>query len=104
MSAQHTPGPWHVVRYGDGDSLVICLDESGTQRVAFMAVPGAKSLSERRARWRQIKANAQLIAAAPDLLALAYQYRDDLKRPPAPDSRERRLQAIEAAIAKATAA
>lgn len=45
--------------------------------------------------------HARLIAAAPDLLTLAYQYRDDLRHPPAPDSRERRLEAIEAAIRKA---
>jgi hypothetical protein len=37
-----------------------------------------------------------------ELLALAIQYRDDLRRPPSPDSVERRLQAVNAAIAKAT--
>lgn len=46
--------------------------------------------------WNRRKANSEL-------LALVYQYRDDLRHPPAPDSRERRLEAIEAAIAKAGA-
>ncbi|MDR9777238.1 hypothetical protein RJJ65_32285 [Rhizobium hidalgonense] len=42
-----------------------------------------------------------LIAAAHELLQLVAQYRDDLRRPPSPDSVERRLKAIDAAIAKA---
>lgn len=48
------------------------------------------------------KSNARLIAAAPELLQLALQYRDDLHHPPSQDSRERRLAAIKAVIAKAT--
>jgi hypothetical protein len=46
-------------------------------------------------------ANMHLIAAAPELLQLVAQYRDDLRRPPSPDSVERRLKAIDAVIAKA---
>ena len=49
--------------------------------------------SERRRVWR-------FNAAAPDLLALAYQYRDDLRHPPTADSITRRLAAIDAALAK----
>lgn len=60
----HTPGPWHVVPYGDGDSLVVCSDEGGEWRICFMATHGGTE-----AVWRQIQANAALIAAAPDLLA-----------------------------------
>lgn len=41
---------------------------------------------------------------AQELLALAYQYRADLKYPPTADSIERRLAAIAAAIARAGAA
>lgn len=67
-AAQHTPGPWHVVRYGDGDSLVICTDKAGNQRIAFMAVPGARLQADRRRSWKQIQANACVIAAAPELL------------------------------------
>jgi hypothetical protein len=42
-----------------------------------------------------------LIASAPDLLALAYQYRNDLMYPPSEDSKSRRLAAIDAVIGKA---
>ena len=38
------------------------------------------------------------------LLELALQYRDDLKRPPSADSIERRLAAVNEAIARATGA
>ena len=64
----HTPGHWHVVPYGDGDSLVICSDEAGNLRIAFMATPGCRDDLKRRASWKRIKANARLIAAAPELL------------------------------------
>ena len=45
---------------------------------------------------------AQLIAAVNDLLDLAIQYRNDLRHPVSPDSLDRRIAAIDAAIAKAT--
>jgi hypothetical protein len=36
----------------------------------------------------------------PDLLALVHQYRNDMLYPPAADSRERRIKAIDAALSK----
>lgn len=42
------------------------------------------------------------LPADPDLFDLVLQYRNDLLHPVAPDSRERRLAAIDAAIAKVT--
>jgi len=59
-----TPGPWHIVPHGDGDALVICEDEEGNWRIAFMALPG-----ESRHAKKVIPANAHLISAAPDLYA-----------------------------------
>jgi hypothetical protein len=59
--AGHTKGPWEVVFYGGGDSLVIHSDAEN--RVCFMATPGE------RGSLKTIMANARLIAAAPDLLA-----------------------------------
>jgi len=97
MSAGHTPGPWRVeddpkwprlfrVLHGPAMELSWCRN--------------AIDISAENAARRE--ADAALMAAAPDLLALAYQYRNDLKYPPAPDSVDRRLSAIAAAIAKAT--
>jgi hypothetical protein len=64
----HTPGPWFPVPYGDGNDTVICRDETGNQRIAFMAISGSRDERERRKDWAEIKANARLIAAAPELL------------------------------------
>jgi hypothetical protein len=61
MSAAFTPGPWHIVPHGDGDSLVICDDEEAMWRICFMATPGSAGSFEK------ITANARLIAAAPEL-------------------------------------
>ncbi len=60
---------------------------------------GEPPLSQReRDEW---EANARLINEAPELIALAFQYRDDLRHPPTGDSIQRRLEAIEAVIQKA---
>jgi hypothetical protein len=57
-----TPGPWNIVKYGDGDSLVICAGEGPDWRICFMATPGSSPKA-----WPRIKADARLIAAAPEL-------------------------------------
>jgi len=88
----HTAGPWalpavdadnrlHVGQVVDGVGVTICIAYGNC----------AETL-----------ANARLIAAAPDLLALAHQYRADLRHPPSADSITRRLAAIDAVLAKAT--
>ena len=74
--AQHAPGPWAVVPYGDGNSLVVHCTED--DRVCFMARPGIAG------RMAEIRANARLIAAAPDLLA-ALRELDAMYRRIAPD-------------------
>ena len=58
-----TKGKWEVVRYGNGDSLVIHSDSE--TRVCFMATPG--ELGDPNA----IAANAALIAAAPTMAEAA---------------------------------
>lgn len=95
---KHTPGPWQcdevrtqcgrAFRIGSGEML----SAGKGCCIIYDDYPG-NPVNERGA-------NARLIAAAPDLLALAIQYRDDLKRPPKGDSLARRLEAIEAALAK----
>lgn len=63
----HTPGPWVIVPYGDGDTLVIHYGQS-QQRICFMATPSSVTDD-----FPRIKANARLIAAAPALYeALEY--------------------------------
>ena len=81
----HTAGPWIVGDMGDGETLWV--GRSQIQRAAVCSRFGPP-------------ANPILIAAAPDLLALAYQYRDDLRHPPTADSITRRLAAIDAVLAK----
>ena len=61
MSESFTPGPWSIVPYGDGSSLVIHSDEDN--RVCFMATAS----SDRPSSHASIRANARLIAAAPEL-------------------------------------
>ena len=61
----HTALPWFVVRYGDGDSLVIHSDE--VNRVCFMATPGKLGSQAK------IEANAALICRAVNCHADAMQ-------------------------------
>jgi hypothetical protein len=92
MNVKHTPGPWHLSPPADSVPWlhICCADNKG---------PWHQSRSD-----DEKIANSRLIAAATDLLALVIQYRDDLRRPPAPNSVTRRLEAIDAAIARATGA
>lgn len=60
-------GPWHVVPYGDGDQLVVCSDVDGNWRICFMATHGGS-----RSSWEKIQAEADLIAAAPELYDALY--------------------------------
>lgn len=61
MSGRHTPGPWHVV----GCSL------DAEHRVSYLIRANGMDAS---------KANARLIAAAPELLAMLRGVTDDLDR------------------------
>ena len=66
-----TAGPWTIVPYGDGDSLVIHVE--GTDwRICFMATPGSSPRA-----MDTIEANAALIAAAPDLYEALEALHDD---------------------------
>lgn len=57
----HTPAPWTIVEYGDGDSLAIHAADSAN-RVCFMATHGGSQKT-----WETIQANAVLIAVTPDM-------------------------------------
>lgn len=90
----HTPGPWGIEVDAETRELNIT-----SRHRPYVAIVLTEDVA-----WAdtQCRTNAALIAAAPDLLTLARQYANDMRYPPAQDSRKRRLEAIEAAIAKAT--
>ena len=89
MNDMHTPGPWRRGHMGDCENAWIGPD--------YDQPLVAKVDRNDREEW---EANARLIAAAPDLLALVIQYRDDLRRPPSLESVGRRLNAINETLAK----
>jgi hypothetical protein len=98
--AGHTPGPWSWdagIIPPDGPGRYADIYVTGEDREPIVLAEFNDSLPEGRA-------NATLMVAAPDMLAALYQYRSDMRHPPAPDSRERRIEMIDALIAKATAA
>ncbi len=121
--AQHTPGPWSVshedFRTNDGQRAVMAPDpEHGRRRVALIDpmaghfTRGGRFVGDPACT--EMTANANLIAAAPDLLAALHLYLEALpalrgKDIGAPDSLARKLQALHiaaedaarAAIAKA---
>ncbi len=85
--AQPTPGPWRHMPLSDevlgprGEAVCAPCDGYDEEQCAV---------------------DAKLLAAAPDLLALVYQYRDDMRHGVhGTESRARRLESIEVAIAKA---
>ena len=87
MSAPYDVGAWQIKEDGFGYPSIYGTDEDGN--------PGdlvAHTFAD----------HERLIVCAPAMLAALYQYRDDLRYPPAPDSVKRRLAMIEALIAKAT--
>lgn len=88
---KHTPGPWHVVPYGDGNALVICTEPDGNWRICFLATPGDSS-----GAWETINADARLISAAPEMLEALKQARDLF------EDDEGISRVIDAAISKAT--
>jgi len=69
-----TPGPWVVVPYGDGNALVICTEPDGNWRICFLATPG-----DSYGAWETIKADARLIAAAPDMYEALRYILDDVE-------------------------
>lgn len=66
MEAKHTPGPWHVepLQADEGKSLAITSKESG---IIAIIEPDDMGVFTKGTD----KANASLIAAAPELLAFA---------------------------------
>ena len=109
-TTQHTPGPWHIEPFfWDEDFTHIgCL--VAVTSPGFNSKPGEQTFTVGRSKDDQIsvdqKANARLIAAAPDLLAALKMIVAVAEtagwNPVAPDGVTRYLDDARAAIAKAT--
>jgi hypothetical protein len=67
MSAQHTPGPWHAMAPRIGAAITIYA-HNGATPIATTA-SNTSPLTMEMHRRGEVKANAALIAAAPELLA-----------------------------------
>ena len=96
--ATHTPGPWHIearigVKGMTQRGVKVCYGVNSYGDGPKGTVGDIMGASD---------ANNRLMIASPDLLALAHQYRDDLRYPPSADSITRRLAAIDAVLAKVT--
>lgn len=90
----HTPGPWKTRQ---GQSV------ANDKGIAVAFCPTSMVVEEGwsyRVSEDEACDNARLIAVAPELLALSYQYANDMRYPPTEDSRKRRLAAVEAVLAK----
>jgi hypothetical protein len=61
--SKSTPGPWTVEEYGDDDTPALVIHKDTETRVCFMATPGSHGDPAK------IEADANLIAAAPEMLA-----------------------------------
>lgn len=94
--AQHTPGPWRAIR---GDSVVSIVAADGSD----IAATNTKAYWQRHDD--QDKANARLIAAAPDLLLAGRAAVAAWELPMTEESAatfETAIQLLRAAIARAT--
>ena len=61
MKTIHTPGPWLLVEQGDANEYAVLTPDKKEWVIAFRLNPG-------RPIYAQEKANAKLIAAAPEML------------------------------------
>lgn len=96
----HTPAPWRI-DYSVTAISIRPAAHDGSWRDPKAPTIATISLGYNPKHRRDEKeANARLIAASPDLLQLAIQYRDDLLHPPSDDSRDRRLQWIGQVLSK----
>ena len=76
MKTKHTPGPWLLVEQGDANEYAVLTPDKKEWVIAFRLNPG-------RPIYAQEKANAKLIAAAPELLEALQNIENDDNRIPA---------------------
>ena len=94
MLSDMTKGPWAVCTDATGDTFIASMTDSA-ETVCEL---GSADNDEGQA---QLEADAQAIAALPELIELAYQYASDLRYPPTGDGLQRRLERIEDVLTKA---
>jgi hypothetical protein len=77
MKTLHTPAPWAITHYcpEEGEAFVI----EAESRVVCWAANNYYDLEYTTAQKKRDKANANLIAAAPDLLAICEEIANDSK-------------------------
>lgn len=102
MPGEHTPGPWKASPFS---SIVGCpisaQPDPKRNTIVIGSVHGAAA-EDREGYRAEVEANARLISAAPEMLPLLYQYKDDLLHPVTDSgSRTRRLEAIDRVLSKA---
>lgn len=101
MNTKHTPGPWKACDYGRdsyGLQMSTVAADGGCNRICELVPHGKPSLDE------ETVANAQLIAASPELLAALQRLLEwvDPYAVPGCDENEEDMARARAAIAKAT--
>lgn len=97
---KHTPGPWKLEEWGSdygptGDFSVYPCSAKNKYPIASVQEPFHRG---------KTKANAMLIAAAPDLLEAAIALKDVCNRPSCARTRAEAWRNLDEAIAKATGA
>lgn len=78
MKAKHTPGPWRITDHAESAVFVYAGDNQYLNHVARVHNTPTKATRQ---------ANARLIAAAPDMLAMLKQLRDLLQNETGLDTR-----------------
>lgn len=107
MSQKHTPGPWDYDRQlaDNGDKSTEMIGRGGHINEAVCIIPHDDITD---AGYEEVKANARLIAAAPELLEALKLCKAELRYYPGDTNKEgdalidNAYNAAEAAIAKAT--
>ena len=99
MTIKHTPGPWTVDEHqGNGDLVVRSLDSDD---IVANCQSDSYGLAEQREMEMERAANAQLMSAAPELLAALEEITELIQWSESGGEEERAYDAARAAIAKA---
>ena len=98
-AAKHTPGPWKVCEHSWSDTSILA--DGFDHAICCLDINHATEESQ-AADEALMAANARLIAAAPELLALLIEATDDYAEHCEGGEADEWVQAARAAIAKAT--